>query len=58
VSGLLTNRERGDRNRRLDQIIFEVNGPGVADRLKLFDDEFWRLHGRMQARLSGAEVST
>jgi hypothetical protein len=58
VSGLLTNRERGDRNRRLDQIIYEINGPGVADRLAFFDDEFWRLCRRMQALLSGTSAST
>jgi hypothetical protein len=57
VSGLLTNRERGDRNRRLDQIIYEVNGPGVADRLKFFDDQFRMIQERMQARLSVGEVS-
>lgn len=51
VSGLLTNRERCDRNRRLDQVIYEVNGSDVADRLTFFDDEFATLCGRMQARL-------
>lgn len=54
VSGVLMNRERGDRHRRLDQIIYEVNGPGVADRFALFDDGFRSLGARVQERLTGA----
>jgi hypothetical protein len=54
ISGLLTNRERGDQHRRLDQIIYEVNGPGFADRLPLFDADFENLTRAIKSRLRGA----
>lgn len=49
VTGLLLNRERRDRHRRLDQVIYEVEP--VTERLPFLDAEFDVLTKRISARL-------